>query len=413
MHVSVIRPCDLGPAELAAWRAMQDAQPHLANPFMSAGYAVAVDQVIDGARVAVLSEGSRAGEGGSPGGGKIVGFLPYELHGRGLGPSGGTAGAIGGWLSLGQGLVHAPGLELDARDLLRSCGLAAYGFGTLVRDQPWFAPYATKRLDSAVMDLSGGFDGFTEALRDKGSKVVKQTRYKERKMGRQAGEVTFAFDVRDDESLALVRKWKSDQYRAMGRTDRFARPWVVDLVDRLHHTHEDGFAGVLSMLYAGGRPVAGHFGLRSDHTLVTWFPVYDPEYAKFSPGLVLHLHMAEAAAALGVQHIDMGPAVGWRYKQELRTHSIEVAEGVVRRRSPAGAAHWLRHAPVARGRDVILGNPALYGMADRAMRRFGRWRSRPATSAAPAPPPPAPPAGLAAPAPDPAAERASSEPPQR
>ncbi|GAA2418651.1 GNAT family N-acetyltransferase [Actinomadura vinacea] len=362
MHVAVVRPGELGAAELASWRKMQDALPHLANPFMSAGYAIAVDRVVPGARVAVLSE--RAG-------GDIVGFLPYELHGRG-----GAAGAIGGWLSLGQGLVHAAGLELDARELLRSCGLSAFAFGTLVPDQPWFAPFATKRLDSAVMDLGGGFDAFTESLRAKGSKVVKQTRYKERKMGRQAGEVSFAFDVRDDASLALVQSWKSAQYRAMGRTDRFARPWVVELVERLHHTHDDGFAGVLSMLYAGGEPVAGHFGLRSGHTLVTWFPVYDPEFAKFSPGLVLHLHMAEEAAALGVQHIDMGPAVGWRYKQELQNHSITVAEGVVRRRSPGGAAHWLRHAPIARGRDLVLGNRTLYGMADRAMRGYGRWRSK-------------------------------------
>ncbi|MEU5884626.1 GNAT family N-acetyltransferase [Spirillospora sp. NPDC047279] len=359
MHVSVIRPGELGAAELTAWQKMQVDLPHLANPFLSAGYAVAVGEVVDGARVAVLSDGQ-----------DIVGFFPFELHGRV------TAGAIGGWLSLGQGLVHTPGLELDARGLLGSCGLAAWEFGTLVGDQPWFAPYATKHLDSALMDLGGGFDGFTEALRAKGSKVVKQTRYKERKLGRDVGEVSFDFDVRDDAALALVRAWKSDQYRAMGRADRFAKPWVVELVERLHHTHDERFAGSLSMLYADGRPVAGHFGLRSDHTLVTWFPVYDPEFAKYSPGLALHLRMAEEAAALGVQQIDMGPSIGWRYKQELQTRSHVVSEGVVRRPSPAAAAHWLRHEPAARARDMILNNERLYGMADRAMRRMGRWRSR-------------------------------------
>ncbi|GAA2573067.1 GNAT family N-acetyltransferase [Actinomadura fulvescens] len=359
MHVSVVRPRELGDTELTAWRKMQADQPHLANPFLSAGYSIAVDHVIDGARVAVLTEGA-----------DIVGFFPFEKHGRA------TAGAIGGWLSLGQGLVHASGLELDARWLLRSCGLAAWEFGTLVGDQPWFAPYATKRLDSAVMDLRGGFEGFTGRLKAKGSKVVKQTRYKERKLGRDVGEVTFAFDVRDDTSLALVRAWKSDQYRAMGRADRFAKPWVAELVERLHHTHGEHFAGSLSMLYADGRPVAGHFGLRSDRTLVTWFPVYDPQFAKYSPGLALHLHMAEQAAALGVQDIDMGPSVGWRYKQELQTRSHEVAEGVVRRPTAAGAAHWLRREPVARTRDLILNNKTLYGLADRTMRRYGRWRAR-------------------------------------
>ncbi|WP_433327056.1 GNAT family N-acetyltransferase [Spirillospora sp. CA-294931] len=359
MHVSVTRPGELGGSELAAWRAMQDALPHLDNPFLSAEYAIAVDEVVRGARVAVLHEGP-----------DVVGFLPYELTGRG------TGAAIGGWLSLGQGLVHVPGLELDARELLRSCGLAAWEFGTLVDGQPWFAPFAAKHLDSAVIDLAGGFDAYTESLRARGSKVVRQTRYKERKMGRQAGEVSFAFDVRDAGSLALVRSWKSDQYRAMGRADRFARPWVVALVERLHAARGDGFAGVLSMLYADGTPVAGHFGVRTGRTLVTWFPVYDPEFAKYSPGLALHLRMAEDAAALGVRHIDMGPAIGWRYKQELRNHSVRVSEGVVRRRSPAGAAHWLRHAPVARTRDAILGSPRLYGLADRTLRGYGRWRSR-------------------------------------
>ncbi|MFI0451652.1 GNAT family N-acetyltransferase [Actinomadura sp. 6N118] len=359
MHVSVIRPRELGDTELTAWRKMQMDLPHLANPFLSAGYSTAVDHVVDGARVAVLSEGS-----------DIVGFFPFEKHGRS------TAGAIGGWLSLGQGLVHVPGLDLDARRLLQDCGLAAWEFGTVVGDQPWFAPYVTKRLDSAVMDLSGGFDGFTDDLKAKGSKVVKQTRYKERKLGRDVGEVSFAFDVRDEASLALVRSWKSDQYRAMGRADRFAKPWVTELVERLHNTHDEHFAGSLSMLYADGRPVAGHFGLRSDHTLVTWFPVYDPEFAKYSPGLILHLHMAEEAAARGVQQIDMGPSIGWRYKQELQTRSHEVSEGVVRRPSAAGAVHWLRHEPVARARDMILNNKTLYGLADRAMRRYGELRSR-------------------------------------
>jgi CelD/BcsL family acetyltransferase involved in cellulose biosynthesis len=364
MHVSVARPGELGPSELAAWRKMQDDLPPLANPFMSSGYSVAVDEVIDGARVAVVSDRP---------GGDVIAFLPYELHGRS------TAGAIGGWLSIGQGLVHVPGLDLDprgGRELLRACGLGAYEFGTLLPDQPWFDAGAAKRLDSAVIDLTGGFGAYEESMRARGSKLIKQTRYKERKMGRQAGEVTFRFDVRDDASLETVQSWKSAQYRAMGRADRFARPWVVELVERLHHTHDDGFAGVLSMLYADGRPVAGHFGLRSDHTLVTWFPVYDPEYARFSPGLILHLHMAEEAAALGLRHIDMGPDIGWRYKQELRNHSIPVTEGVVRRPSAAGAVHWARHAPVTRVRDLILGNRVLYGMADRTMRRYGRWRSR-------------------------------------
>lgn len=360
MHITVIRPGELGATELAAWRAMQAAQPRLANPFMSPEWSQAVGEVLPGARVAVLEDGS-----------ELAGFFPYELTGRGVGT------AIGGWLSLCQGVIHAPGLDrLDVHELLRGCGLGVWEYGTLVTGQPWFEPYTTKTLDSVIMDLSGGYDGYVEGLRAKGSKVVKQTRYKERKMGREVGEVTFDFDVRNEAALHLVREWKSAQYRAMGRGDRFARRWVVDLVERLHHVHEKDFAGSLSMLYAGGTPVAGHFGLRSGHTLVTWFPVYDPDFAKYSPGLALHLHMAEAAAKAGVQEMDLGPGVGWRYKEELRSHETPVGEGVVRRRSPAAAAHWIRHAPIARARRTVLENERLYRVADTAMRRYGAYRTR-------------------------------------
>ncbi|SEF80177.1 Acetyltransferase involved in cellulose biosynthesis, CelD/BcsL family [Thermomonospora echinospora] len=365
MHITVIRPHELGNTELAAWRAMQAARPRLANPFMSPGWALAVDRVLGGgarrgARVAVLEDGP-----------DLVGFFPFELTGRGTGM------AIGGWLSLGQGIVHAPDLDrLDARELLRGCGLGVWEYGTLVEGQPWFEPCTTKTLSTVIMDLSGGFDGYGKTLKERGSKLLAKTRTKERKLGREVGEVTFDFDVRGTAALDLVRQWKSQQYQAMGRADRFARPWVVELTDLLHGVHEDDFGGCLSMLYVGGKPVAGHFGLRSRHTLSAWFPVYDPEYARYSPGIILHLHMAEEAAKAGIQELDLGPSAGWPYKRELRSHEILVGEGVVRRPSLSAAAHWARHAPVARARRVVLENKRLYGLADRAMRRYGSYRTR-------------------------------------
>nr|BFE82638.1 hypothetical protein GCM10020093_052390 [Planobispora longispora] len=40
---------------------------------------------------------------------------------------------------------------------------------------------------------------------------------------------------------------------------------------------------MLTMVYAGDTPVAGHFGLRTADTLVGWFPAYDVEFARYSP----------------------------------------------------------------------------------------------------------------------------------
>src|SRR6266516_739194 len=69
--------------------------------------------------------------------------------------------------------------------------------------------------------------------------------------------------VADPGELTTLMGWKSDQYNRTGRTDRFARPWIVKL---LEHFHSTGF-GVLSVLYAGDRPVSAHFGLRNGHVM--------------------------------------------------------------------------------------------------------------------------------------------------
>ncbi|MFI6882977.1 GNAT family N-acetyltransferase [Streptosporangium canum] len=359
MRIDVIQPGELGPAEVTAWRAMQRATPRLANPFLSPDFVIAMGEVSTGARVAVISEGSGP-----------VGFFPFERH------SGGVGAALGAWVSLCQGVVHAPGADFGAQTLLRGCGLHVWEFGCMVAGQPWFQPYEVLRQEAVVLDLAGGYPAYLEGLRERSPKFLKSTLYKERKLGRDAGELTFGFAVRDEEQFRLLRRWKSEQYLRMGRPDRFGRPWVVELAERLHAIDTADFAGPLSMLYCDGRPVAGHFGLRSDTTLVGWFPAYDPAFARYSPGLIQHLRMAEAAAAAGIRSMDLGVGTGSEYKEALRSRGEPVTEGCVRRRSAGAAAHWLRSAPVRRVRQFILDTPALYGAADRAMKRYGGLRTR-------------------------------------
>ena len=89
-----------------------------------------------------------------------------------------------------------------------------------------------------------------------------------------------------------------------------------------------GFAGMLSLLYAGKRLVAGHFGMRGRFAWHYWFPAYDPEMAKYSPGLILLLKMAEHAPSLGVRTIDLGLGMSL-YKQRLMNASVPLAGGSV------------------------------------------------------------------------------------
>ncbi|GAA5055693.1 CelD/BcsL family acetyltransferase involved in cellulose biosynthesis [Thermocatellispora tengchongensis] len=357
MNISVVRPRDLGAAETARWRELQKASPSLDNPFLSVEFALAMDRLRDYVHVAVIEDG-----------GRIQGFFPFERHSFGIGKP------LGGFLTTCHGLISVPELKLDARTLLRACKLSVFDFDHLVAGQPTFAPYESDVRPAPIMDLSAGFEPWIEQVRINSPKNLKTVRYKERKLGREHGEIRFEWDSRDRATLRTLMNWKSDQYRRTGRVDRFAQPWIVQLLDECHDLATEDFAGVLTMVYSGDTPVAGHFGLRTATTLVGWFPAYDTEFARYSPGIMHHLHMAEHAANAGLQQVDMGKG-GREYKSWLKNGALLVAEGRVSRPSAAAAVHWVGRAPVNKARTIVTDRPQLYRLADRVLKGFGRVRT--------------------------------------
>jgi CelD/BcsL family acetyltransferase involved in cellulose biosynthesis len=363
VDISVYRPGELTAADRAAWTAMQSkahlhGSEELGNPFLSPEFALAVGRCRRGVRIAV------AREGGEP-----AAFFPFQRSAAGVGR------AIGLGVSDAQGVVHRPGFTWDARELLRACGLAVWEFDHLVTGQQPFQAAATGAFPSPVMDVDQGYDSYLRELRARSPKFTRTTLAKERKLGRDAGPVTYVHDERDPAVLRTLMGWKSAQYRRTGRSDRFAHEWITHLVTRLFHTRSEPFAGILSVLYADGKPVAAHFGLRTERVLACWFPAYDPAYAKYSPGLVLHLRMAEAAAADGIAYLDLGRGQK-EYKDSLKTRELQVFEGWVTRRHPVAIGHRARRAPVRALRNVVLSRPELFEPADRILKRMGKIRSR-------------------------------------
>ncbi|MFF7730342.1 GNAT family N-acetyltransferase [Streptomyces sp. NPDC008001] len=361
MNISVYRPGELTAADRAAWSALQakaveDGSPQLANPFLAPEFALAVGRCRAGARIAVVRED-----------GEPAGFFPYQRSPLGVGR------AIGLGVSDAQGLIHRPGFQWDARELLHACGLSVWEFDHLVEGQKPFEVGASGSYRSPVVDVEQGFEPYLAVLRKQSPKFTRTTLAKERRLGRDAGEVRYVHDERDPEALRTLIAWKSAQYRRTGRSDRFARPWIARLVEQLFHTRTESFAGLLSVLYAGDRPVAAHFGLRSRQVLACWFPSYDPAFAKYSPGLVLHLRMAEGAAAAGMAYLDLGRGEK-AYKNSLKTRELSVSEGWVTRRHPVALGHRARRAPVRALRNAVLSRPELFEPADKLLKRVGRLR---------------------------------------
>ncbi|MCX5436341.1 GNAT family N-acetyltransferase [Streptomyces sp. NBC_00569] len=362
MDITLHRPGELTAADRAAWTAMQSkahlhGTPELANPFLSPEFTLAMGRCRRGVRIAV------AREDGEP-----AAFFPFQRSVSGVGR------AVGLGVSDSQGLVHGPGFEWNARDLLRACGLSVWEFDHLAGGQEPFEAEASGSFPSPVMDVDQGYETYLRQLRERSPKFIRTTLAKERKLGRDAGEVRYVHDERDPRALATLMEWKSAQYRRTGRSDRFAHAWITRLAQQLFHTSSEPFAGVLSVLYASGRPVAAHFGLRSERVLACWFPAYDPAFAKFSPGLILHLRMAEAAAADGIAYLDLGRGQK-EYKDSLKTRELTVHEGWVTRRHPVALGHRARRAPVRALRNTVLSRPEFFEPADKLLRRVGKIRS--------------------------------------
>ncbi|MFE9920089.1 GNAT family N-acetyltransferase [Streptomyces sp. NPDC005774] len=354
----VLRLEELGEGERERWRELRAATEAPRSPFMEPEFATAVSRVRPQARVAVLYEGASA---------EPAGFLPYERGALGQGR------AIGLGVSDCQGAVLRPGLAPATDELLRACSVSSFAFDNLEADQALFVPHAAEEHATFVIDVEKGYETYETVLRAQSPKFLKTTLAKERRLGRQAGPVRFVFDERDPAALRALIGWKSAQYRRTGRRDRFAQEWITRLVGHLAGTRAPECTGTLSVLYAGDRPVAAHFGLRSASVLACWFPAYEPEFAKFSPGLVLHLRMAEAAAGEGIGLLDMGRGPA-EYKDSLKTGERAVYEGEATRPGLGAALQLLRREPARRAHGFVVARPRLASLASRTLKGTARLR---------------------------------------
>ena len=171
----------------------------------------------DYVRVAVIEDGNT-----------IVGSSPTSAHSFGIGKP------LGGFLTTCHGLISVPDLKIDVRSLLRACKISVFDFDHLVPGQPTFALLRVGCATGAGDGPQHRLRGIHRPGQDELPEEPQNVRYKERKLGREQGELRFEWNSADVETLRTLTSWKSDQYRRTGRVDRFAQPWIVRLLDEMH-----------------------------------------------------------------------------------------------------------------------------------------------------------------------------------
>lgn len=300
----------LGPADWEAWQSIVDAAPDLQSPFFSAAFARIVGQSSDDVWVARLWAQ-----------GELVGFFPFHRHRFGV------ALPLGRGLSDHHGVIAGARLRLEPRKLLRSCRLRAFEFHHLLAAQAYFDPYAYAHAGSPIVDLGAGFAEYRREVEERSS-IWSKVEAARRRLSRAVGPVRVELDCRERDLLSLMRSLKSAQFHRTGGRDIFADAWTRQVVEGTFESRAPACAGILSVLWAGDRPVALHLGMRSRAVLHYWFPTYDPAFARHSPGLILLAELARAGGDLGVRVVDLGKGDS-AYKARFSNGAIPLLEGRV------------------------------------------------------------------------------------
>lgn len=352
MKIELIPGRQLSASHYQHWQAILASRDDLDSGFFHPQLTRLTAEIRDDVEVAVMSDGEEP-----------LGYFAFQ---RG---AWGTAQGITGRLNEFQGIVSSRDAVFDPRALIRGCGLRVWHFDHLLVTQEPLSPWIWGTYGSPAMDLSAGYEHYRKAKRKQG-KTVAQVERKARKLHREVGELRFEFHDTSATAMEALRGWKDAQHQRTGVLRIMQHDWVLKLLDAVWRTEVEGFAGVMSTLYAGDVLVAVHLGMTTPRALQIWFPAYDPSYERYSPGLVLMLELAKQAAERGITRIDFGRGEE-RYKHNLKTTDLMIAQGAVDRRLIVGPLHrqwfytkrWIRNSPY---RDW-LESPL------RATRRIRQW----------------------------------------
>ena len=304
-----VRPDELTAGELERWRAWASARDGRDSPFLHPEYAALLARHRDQVRVVVAVREGRP-----------IGFLPLEVHARGV------ARPLGVRLADVQGMV-GPDDELpDVTTILRASRLRRLHFDHWLVPAGALPRQATSLGTSPAIDLAGGFDAYVAERRAAGSQLIPQVRRKRRKLVREHGEVEFRWNDPDPEAFARLVRWKGAQRRRTGTFDVLQVPWVRAFLESLPRADGGGLTCVLSTLRVAGEIAAVHLGMHTRTALHYWFPSFDPAWERSSPGLILLLHLVEEAAERNLARVDLGKG-DERYKSSFASATLSIASG--------------------------------------------------------------------------------------
>ncbi len=330
-------------------------EPAFASPLLGPAFARLVGGVRSDAAVAVVR---RRGVG-----------LAYFAHHR---RPGGVARPIGAPFSDLHGVISGPGLPLSGPELLRGAGIRRFPFTALVDPYRLFEGTESGWQTSYAIDLTD-----PTPVAGRGRHAKKMRRWRAR-LEADIGPLSLTMPDQDPASFETLLNWKRAQFNRTGLHDVLRPDWSRALMAQAFSLTEPPLRGLLAVLRAGGRPIAGRFGVEGDGIYHPWLAAYDPAMAAYGPGHLLLSAILEAAGRLPLRAYELGSGLD-EQKRSISNRSMELpsgearADGAVARRPAGGRLLRLgRRLDQIATVELTLSGRA-YGLADTLAKARRRW----------------------------------------
>lgn len=352
MNVHLSSPKTLSTEDFRQWRELMRSQGGFDSPFYDPAYLRLLGFFRPQLEVALLKENNQ-----------LVAVFAYERDATHHGTPPGVK------LCDYQGPIFRENFSLPLEELLRLCRLKSWRFDhQSLQDAQW-KKWSVRVTQSPFIDLSNGYEAYV-ARQKPTTGLFSQTARKCRKLEREVGPVEFHWHTGDSESFETLLKWKSAQRKLTKTFDILQSEWVVSFLREIQTTQQDELQGTLSILTVNETLAAVHLGMATPTAFHYWFPSYNQDLQRYSPGLILLLNMIEEAARRKIQRFDFGKGEEG-YKQSFATDAVQLAEGAVDfnpiSRALRGSAYqaweWVKSSP-------------MYGPANELKRWIQRRRSQ-------------------------------------
>ncbi len=309
MRARIVSIEDISVDEIVKWNEWAAPAGTLISPYLRFEFTEAVARARSDVRIAVFEDADG-----------LAGFFPHHRRREGV------IRPVGAPMSDYQGVIARDYSRFAPRDLLKAAGASALVFDNWYCGAGGHKPSRRSREGSVMVDLSAGAETYFSEQRARFKDHFKKAQRRQRAAEREYGPVRVEIGDAGGQAYDALMRWKRRQYRETGKLDVLGIDWVQNVLTDLRRRAGQEFGGMTASLWFGDRLAAVEFGLKGGDIYHSWFPAYDPEFAKFSPGLLLLHGIFEQAGAHGVSKIDLG-RTGAQYKKYYTSYEIPLDQG--------------------------------------------------------------------------------------